>query len=360
MRDVSVNGTGLGIREQGSGSANDGEFNGHHLRIPAALIRDGANTLYMRFASPIAPAGASVIRFTDRDKRDYLYTLLVPGDANLLFPCFDQPDLKAVFSLQFSAPDGWRVLTNASSKPMSTYLFAFAAGPYEVLRDKTADRPRGFGVAPPTPMELWVRASRAREVETDSIIGQNRRAKVWLADWFGVPYPFEKMDMLLAPAFPFGGMEHPGAIFYNEESFIYREPPTLVQRLGRQATINHEVAHQWFGDFTTMRWFDDLWMKEGFATYMSAKMQHAMGDSTAWMSFYLRDKPAAYDVDVTAGTTPVWQELANLDQASLLWADLPELLDDDPQSASGRQGQRRAGQRADEEILGKVPILEAL
>jgi aminopeptidase N len=120
---------------------------------------------------------------------------------------------------------------------------------------------------------------------------------------------------MLAPAFPFGGMEHPGAIFYNEESFIYREPPTLNQRLGRQATINHEVAHQWFGDFTTMRWFDDLWLKEGFATYMAAKMQAATGDTTAWMSFYLRNKPAAYDVDASAGTTSVWQDLANLDQA---------------------------------------------
>jgi len=136
-----------------------------------------------------------------------------------------------------------------------------------------------------------------------------------MARYFGVPYPFEKLDFLLAPAFPFGGMEHPGAIFYNEESFIFREPPTLTQKLGRQATVDHEVAHQWFGDFTTMRWFDDLWLKEGFATYMAAKMQSATGDSTAWMSFYLRNKPAAYDVDASTGTTPVWQKLANLDQA---------------------------------------------
>lgn len=319
LRDVVVNGA----------PAANTEFNGHHLRIPSALTRPGANTINMRFAAPIAPAGASVIRFTDeRDKRDYLYTLLVPSDANLLFPCFDQPDIKAVFSLELKVPPDWLALSNGSTKmeaiapnnvrtfvfndtkPISTYLFSFAAGPYSVL--KRAD-PSGSALGMTT--NIWVRASRAKEVEVDSIIGQNRRAKSWLADWFGVPYPFEKMDMLLAPAFPFGGMEHPGAIFYNEESFIYREPPTLVQRLGRQATINHEVAHQWFGDFTTMRWFDDLWMKEGFATYMSAKMQHAMGDSTAWMSFYLRNKPAAYDVDVTAGTTPVWQELRNLDQA---------------------------------------------
>jgi aminopeptidase N len=110
-------------------------------------------------------------------------------------------------------------------------------------------------------------------------------------------------------------MEHPGVTMFNEESFIYREPPTLNQRLGRRATIYHEVAHHWFGDYVTMRWFDDLWLKEGFATYMAAKMQDIEGLPNPWMSFYLRNKPAAYDVDQTSGTTPVWQELANLDQA---------------------------------------------
>ena len=309
-----------------NGERTRADFNQAHLRIPATAVRQGSNVAVMRFASPIAPAGASIIRFTDEtDKRDYLYTLLVPSDANLLFPCFDQPDIKAVFGLTLTVPRGWTALSNgaevertpatnttrlrfAPTQRISTYLFAFAAGPYTRL---TAARDTRSN----TPISVWVRPSRAREVETDTLVALNRRAKEWLADYFAVPYPFGKMDFLLAPAFPFGGMEHPGAIFYNEESFIYREPPTLVQRLGRQATINHEVAHQWFGDFTTMRWFDDLWMKEGFATYMSAKMQAAMGDSTAWLSFYLRNKPTAYDVDVSAGTTPVWQELANLDQA---------------------------------------------
>ena len=102
---------------------------------------------------------------------------------------------------------------------------------------------------------------------------------------------------------------------FNEESFIYREPPTLNQRLGRRATIYHEVAHHWFGDDVTMQWFDDLWLKEGFATYMAAKMQDVEGLPNPWMSFYLRNKPAAYDVDQTSGTTPVWQALDNLDQA---------------------------------------------
>ncbi|HJQ21014.1 MAG TPA: M1 family aminopeptidase [Gemmatimonadaceae bacterium] len=303
------------------------EYNGAHMRFESQFLRDGPNAIDMEFTSPIAPAGASIIRFTDeKDKRDYLYTLLVPSDANLLFPCFDQPDLKAVFTLSMSTPIDWNVLTNSAedssrvdqahqrrvhtfsaTKPIPTYLFAFAAGPFE---RRTMP---GFNTS------LWVRASRAEEVDADTLIALNQRAKHWFATYFGVPYPWgngaKDLDFLLAPAFPFGGMEHPGAIFYNEESFIFREPPTLNQKLGRAATIDHEVAHQWFGDYTTMRWFDDLWMKEGFATYMAAKMQAATGDSTAWMSFYLRNKPTAYDVDASAGTTPVWQELANLDQA---------------------------------------------
>ena len=324
---LDFRGYGVTVVDVNRDSTVRGEYNGAHLRVPASRLRVGANSVTLTFISPIKAAGASVIRFTDdTDQHDYFYTLLVPSDANLLFPCFDQPDIKARFRLgirEGQVPG--RVLTNARrraagdlgertgkatgvelygpTKPISTYLFAVAAGPWEVLRDSRMD------------MSLWVRRSRAREVDADTLLALHRRSRDWLASYFGVPYPFGKMDFLLAPAFPFGGMEHPGAIFYNEESFIFREPPTLVQKLGRQATINHEVAHQWFGDFTTMKWFDDLWMKEGFATYMSAKMQHAMGDSTAWMSFYLRNKPTAYDVDVTAGTTPVWQELANLDQA---------------------------------------------
>ncbi|HMC54584.1 MAG TPA: M1 family aminopeptidase [Gemmatimonadaceae bacterium] len=315
------------------------EYNRAHMRFEAEMLRDGANTIDVDFVSPVARAGASIIRFTDdTDKQDYLYTLLVPSDANLLFPCFDQPDLKAVFTLTMTVPSAdWDVLSNGAKKaviplsngkgfqhafrptrPIPTYLFAFAAGPWARVR------------VPGVNTTLWVRASRSKEVDADTLIALNQRAKQWLASYFGVPYPWgtvsssrdpgelhgaKDLDFLLAPAFPFGGMEHPGAIFYNEESFIWREPPTLPQRIGRRATISHEVAHQWFGDYTTMRWFDDLWMKEGFATYMAAKMQAATGDSTAWLTFYLANKPSAYAVDVTTGTTPVWQELGNLDQA---------------------------------------------
>jgi aminopeptidase N len=298
--------------------------NGAHVRIPAARLHAGENELEVDFASAIAPAGASVIRYHDpSDGADYLYTLLVPADANQLFPCFDQPDLKARVRLTLTVPDGWTALGNgalvgadsgatstifrfAETKPISTYLIAFAAGPWATVH----------GEAGGHPMTLYVRRSRATEVEADSLLALNGKALEWLGQYFGIEYPFGKFDFLLAPAFPFGGMEHPGAVFYNEDSFIFRERPTRTRRIGRAATVYHEVAHQWFGDLVTMRWFDDLWLKEGFATYMAARVQAALEpDADAWKTFYLRNKPAAYGVDVTEGTTPVWQALGNLDQA---------------------------------------------
>ena len=305
-------------------------WNRAHIRIPARFIAAGENQITIDFASPIAAAGASIIRSRDAaDGQEYLYTLLVPSDANLLFPCFDQPDLKAKVSLTVTAPRRWNVLANgaavttdtsavsmahhfAETRPISTYLIAFAAGPFATVSQARAIAAGGAMAN----VRMWVRASRLREAEADSLIAMNTQALYWLGDWFGVPYPFDKYDFLLAPVFPFGGMEHPGAVFYNEQSFIFRERPTVSQTLGRQATIFHEVAHQWFGDYVTMQWFDDLWLKEGFATYMAAKMQAAIAPtSNAWKTFYLRNKPVAYGTDATAGTTPVWQSLDNLEQA---------------------------------------------
>ena len=299
-------------------------FNGAHIRVPAAALRSGENTIQLAFRTPIAPAGASIIRYDDSgDGSTYLYTLLVPADANLLFPSFDQPDLKAKVSLTLRTPRGWTAVANgalrdsavegsatvhrfAETEPISTYLIAFAAGPWTAIESKPGTRP----------VTLFVRRSRADEVDADTLLALNQRALDWLEQYFARPFPFAKYDMVLAPAFPFGGMEHPGAVFYNEDTFIFRERPTLTQRLGREATTYHEVAHQWFGDLVTMRWFDDLWLKEGFATYMAAKMQDALSpDANAWKTFHLRNKPPAYAVDATTGTTPVWQELANLDQA---------------------------------------------
>jgi aminopeptidase N len=315
LSDLVVNG-----RAVPAASRRDG-----HLVLPRALLRTGANTLSARFETAIAASGAAIIRFhDDKDGQTYLYTLLVPSDANLLFPCFDQPDLKARFTWALTVPQSWTVIANgplaakdpaggavtwrfAETEPISTYLAAFAAGPWA-----------SWTSAPPgeQAITLHARASRKAEVDAEAQIAANRAALRWLAGWFAVPYPFAKLDCVLAPAFPFGGMEHVGAVLYNEDSFVFREPPTLPQRLRRDATIYHEISHQWFGDYVTMRWFDDLWLKEGFATYMAARIQAELQPaSNAWATFLLSTKTPAYRADATSGTQALWQPLANLDAA---------------------------------------------
>jgi aminopeptidase N len=299
-------------------------FNGHHIRIPAASLRGGENRVEVTFTSDIAPSGTSIIRTKDlSDGSDYLYTLLVPADANQLFPCFDQPDLKARVSLTLVASLAWTVIANGSvrradtlgstvrtsfteTQPLSTYLIAFAAGPWSRFSSSAGGRT----------INLYARKSRAREVDADTLLALSHRSLAWMERYFDRAYPFEKFDLLLSPAFPFGGMEHPGLVMYNEDRFIFRDRPTLARRVGRFNTILHETAHQWFGDFVTMRWFDDLWLKEGFATYMGAKaLAELEPGADAWKTFYQGNKPAAYGVDQTLGTTPLWQTLVNLDQA---------------------------------------------
>lgn len=299
-------------------------FNGNHIRLPAASLSAGDNAVELGFVVEIAPTGASIIKVHDPvDGSDYLYTLLVPADANQLFPCFDQPDLKARVTFALTAPLQWTALANGSlvradtsgdrvtahfaeTRPLPTYLLAFAAGPWH----QTASVEHGRVV------NLYLRRSRAKEADTDTLLALQHRSLRWMERYFGRPYPFEKFALLLAPAFPFGGMEHPGLVMYHEDRFIFRERPTLPRRLGRYSTILHESAHQWFGDLVTMRWFDDLWLKEGFATYMAAKaLAELEPASDAWKTFYQSNKPAAYGVDQTRGTTPLWQEMGNLDLA---------------------------------------------
>ena len=298
-------------------------YNGRHVSMPAAALRAGENSATIAFVAEIAPTGASIIKSHDPDGSDYLYTLLVPADANQLFPCFDQPDLKARLSFSLTTPRPWTVVANGSeagadssaatvrhrfkeTRPLSTYLMAFAAGPWK----------RASSTVDGRTINVFVRASRMKEADTDTLLALSHRALRWMEGYFGSPYPFEKFDLVLAPAFPFGGMEHPGVVMYNETGFIFRERPTLARRIGRFSTILHETAHQWFGDLVTMRWFDDLWLKEGFATYIAAKAQNSLDSTTgAWKTFYQGNKPAAYGVDQTTGTNSLWQELANLDQA---------------------------------------------
>jgi aminopeptidase N len=289
-----------------------------HLRLAAIA---GKNTVKLVFTSNAAAAGKAITRYEDKDDgREYFYTLFVPMDASMAFPCFDQPDLKANFRLDVEHPAHWAVIGNTvatpmdethtrfeETRPISTYLFAFAAGPFEAVRAEDAGEPT-----------VYVRKSQAARAKQEAPQVQQMAARGigYFSEFFARPFPFPKYDLVLIPGFPFGGMEHAGATFLNEDGILFRSMPTPSDYFRRNTLVLHETCHQWFGDLVTMRWFDDLWLKEGFAQYMAYKALATLEPaSNPWKHFYDDVKPLAYGIDETLGTTPIYQDIPNLKDA---------------------------------------------
>ncbi len=287
-----------------------------HLVVPVSELRVGANTVSLDFVA----GNASLNR-----NPDFLYALFVPARAHLAFPCFDQPDLKARFTLSLTIPDAWTAVSNgpeasrasaagettihyAETEPIPTYLFTFAAGKFQV---ETAERNgRTF--------HMYHRETDAARVarNRDAAFDLVASSLAWMEDYTGIPYPFPKYDFVLIPAFQFGGMEHPGAIYFNQSSILLDASATENQVLNRANVLAHETAHMWFGDLVTMRWFDDVWMKEVFANFMAAKIADPQfPDVNHDLRFLVSNYPTAYSVDRTAGTHPIRQPLDNLDDA---------------------------------------------
>ena len=282
------------------------------------------------------PAGrhAIAVDFTAGDaplnRRDeFLYTLFVPDRAHEALPSFDQPDLKARFRLELTVPAGWTAVANgrvvssdtsgsavvhrfAETEPIPTYLFAFAAGRFQVEERERAGRA----------MRLFHRETDSTRVarNVDAIFDLHATALGWLEEYTGIPYPFGKFDFVAIPSFQYNGMEHPGAILYRASRLFLDESATRNQELGRASLIAHETAHMWFGDLVTMEWFDDVWMKEVFANLMAAKIVNpSFPELDHELRFLLAHYPAAYSVDRTPGTHPIRQELENLSEAGSLY-----------------------------------------
>src|SRR3954452_405598 len=309
LRSVEANGVPVEVRQ----------VNGHII-VSKEALHAGDNSLSLDFNAGDAPLNRS---------DDFLYTIFVPARAHQAFPCFDQPDLKARWSLALDVPEGWQALGNGAeisretiegrtrvrfsgTQPVSTYLFAFAAGKFSI---ETAERNgRTF--------RMFHRETDAAKVarNREAIFDLHAGALAWLENYTGIPYPFGKFDFLLVPAFQFGGMEHPGSIFYNASGLLLEESATQDQMLGRASVIAHETAHMWFGDLVTMQWFSDVWMKEVFANFMAAKIVNPSFPSINHdLRFLLAHYPAAYDVDRTGGTNEIRQPRANLDEAGTLY-----------------------------------------
>ena len=289
-----------------------------HLTIPADATRAGQNELTVDFV-----AGDESLNRTD----DFLYTLFVPARAHLAFPSFDQPNLKARYTLSLTVPEGWEAVANGAERerrsgtihfvetePLPTYLFGFVAGKFSVETATRNGRTFRMFHRETDPARL----SRNRDVMFDL----HAAALAWLEEYTAIPYPWGKFDFVMIPAFQFTGMEHAAAILYNTSLFL-DESATQQQLLGRASTIAHETAHMWFGNLVTMEWFSDVWMKEVFANFMAAKIVNpAFPTLNHDLRFLLAHYPGAYQIDRTAGANPIRQPLANLNEAGQLYGPI--------------------------------------
>ncbi len=294
-----------------------------HLFIPSGYTLAGENRITLCFTA----ADQSLNR---RD--ELMYTLLVPDRARTLFPCFDQPDLKSLYTLSLEVPGAWKAISNSpvrsstplpgnrkeivfgETEPLSTYLFSFVAGEFE---ERTFQRD-GRQIA------IYHRETdELKTAQCPEIASEVFDALEWLEDYTGIPYPFAKYDLIILPGFQYGGMEHTGATLYNDRRMFLNTHPTLNERLSRSALIAHEKAHIWFGDYVTMQWFDDVWTKEVFANYFASRIVESLfPDINHRLNFISGYIPATYAEDRTLGSNPVKQYLDNMANAGLVYGNI--------------------------------------
>ncbi len=297
--------------------------NKEHLIIPVEALQLGENHIKIEFY-----AGELSLNRND----DYLYTLLVPDRARTVFPCFDQPDIKATYQVEISAPKDWKVLCGAPlaskseledfteytfepSDKMSTYLFSFVAGQFEKVASQDTKRA----------MNMLYRETNEEKItaSVDRIFELHQSSLDFLEEYTQVDFPFKKFDFATIPGFQYGGMEHTGAIQYRESSLFLDNSATRSQELSRAKLIAHETAHMWFGNLVTMEWFNDVWMKEVFANFMADKIVNPVfTDINHDLQFLTSHYPRAYSVDRTLGANPIRQELDNLKNAGSLYGSI--------------------------------------
>ena len=278
------------------------------------------NTVEVDAYCSYSNTGEGLHRFVDPvDDEVYLYSQFETADAKRMFACFDQPDLKATFDVTVTAPAHWQVVSNgatvsahdgvhtfATTPKLSTYLVALIAGPYarwdDIYRDEHGDIPLG----------LFCRASLAEHMDAERLFIETKQGFSFYHSNFGVPYAFGKYDQLFVPEFNAGAMENAGAVTFLED-YVFRSKVTRASYERRAETVLHEMAHMWFGDLVTMRWWDDLWLNESFATFASVLCQSEATEYTsAWTTFANAEKSWAYRQDQLPSTHPIAADIPDL------------------------------------------------
>lgn len=312
LRKLTVNGKVVPIQHEKE-----------HLLIAAKHLKKGNNQLKIEFQSGEGALNRNA---------DYLYTLFVPERARTVFPCFDQPDIKATYDLTLKVPANWKAIANAplkeaivsnnrksyqflKSDTLSTYLFSFVAGKFEQQFGKVGNQKADFLYRETDTAKIKYSMTEIFKIHDDAL--------KYFEKWTEIPYPFQKFDFAAIPDFQFGGMEHVGAIQYKAASLFLDGTATKDQLNSRSNLIAHETAHMWFGDLVTMTWFTDVWMKEVFANFMADKSaEGTVGREVFDLKFLVDHFPAAYGVDRTTGSNPIRQQLDNLKDAGSMYGNI--------------------------------------
>ncbi|HEX3788332.1 MAG TPA: aminopeptidase N [Pseudonocardiaceae bacterium] len=309
------------------------ELNGVALDLSGYREDDGitlpdlaeSNELVIEADCRFMNTGEGLHRFVDPvDKAVYLYSQFETADAKRMFACFDQPDLKAIYDLTVLAPGNWKVISNgatesvepgehdsarhrfATTAMLSTYLIALVAGPYAEWRDEFSDENGTI------PLGIYCRSSLAEHMDAERLFAQTKQGFGYYHKAFGVRYPFGKYDQCFVPEFNAGAMENAGCVTFLED-YVFRSRVTRYLYERRCETILHEMAHMWFGDLVTMRWWDDLWLNESFATFASVLAQaEATEYKAAWTTFANIEKSWAYRQDQLPSTHPVAADIPDL------------------------------------------------
>jgi len=261
------------------------------------------------------------------DNEIYLYSQGETAHIRKMYPCFDQPDLKATFTLSVLAPSHWEVLSNnpvgssrvegpntfwefTTTPRISTYITALVAGPYHHVHDEYV----GEKVVP---LGIYCRKSLAESLDPEEIFQNTKEGFAYFEKIFGLAYPFEKYDQVAVVDFNWGAMENAGVVTFREEVLVFRSRVTDRNRQARAHVILHEMAHMWFGNMVTMFWWDDLWLNESFAEWTSyLALVEGTRFTNGWTSFICEGKSWAYNQDQLVTTHPIAVDMFDIESVN--------------------------------------------